>query len=90
MSYLLGVIALVLGWGVFQYHKRGQAESKLDDLNFTTALKNLRDSVLVNDNALKMEEDKRNILSSATETEEKKDVTNQDALDFLNNNIPKP
>lgn len=85
MSYLLGVVALVLGWGVFQFHKRGVAESSLDDLKFKGQLNDLKNQVVLNDNALKSEEDKRAAISDTAAKEEKKDITNEEVLDFLNN-----
>lgn len=90
MSYLFGIIALVLGWGVFQYHKRGQAEDKLDDTLFNTKLKDIRDGVLANNKALESEEAKRTALSDGAAKEEKKDVSNEEIIDFLNNTTPKP
>jgi len=89
ITTLITLLAGVFGWGFFQWFKKNDAISKLNAANFNNLMKTNAQKVQENDAALAAEQAKREALNNQAIQEEKKDVTNQEALDFLNNSTPK-
>jgi len=86
MQSLLSLLALVLGWGIFQFYKRSDAENKLNELNFKKQLDDLNKGIASNNQQIQQQVQQQQQIETNLQKQENTNVSKDDLLNFLDNN----